>query len=89
MEITSQMIEPFLEEFMGSIIASDTIIFRKYDSYRNEELRYKYWAMSRAQGCQIAQGQINTSEGIQINGPWKKSGYNEQETLSEEKYLLD
>ena len=35
------------------------------------------WAVGRARGCQIAQGQINTSEGIQINGPWKKFGYNE------------
>ena len=83
------MIEPFLEESMGSIITSDTIIFRKYNSCRNEEFRYKYWAVGRAQACQIARGQINTSEGIQINGPWKKSCYNEYEMLSEEKYLLD
>ena len=44
--------------------------------------------MGRARGCQIAQGQIDTSEGIHINGSWKKPGHNEQETLSEEKYLI-
>ena len=55
---------------------------------RDEGPRYRYWAVGCARGCQIARGQIDTSEGIQINGSWKKPGHNEQETLSEEKYLI-
>ena len=35
-----------------------------------------------------ARGQISTSEGIWINRLCKRSGYNEQKTLFEEKYLL-
>ena len=50
---------------------------------------YKHWAVGRARGRRIVQGQVNTNEGIQINGPWKKSGHKELGTLSEDKHLLD
>ena len=36
---------------------------------RYERPRYRYWAVGDTRERQIAQGQISTSEGIQINGP--------------------
>ena len=45
--------------------------------------------MGHAWGHQIAQGQVNTNEGVPVNELWKKYGHKELETLSEEKYLLD
>ena len=44
--------------------------------------------MGRVRGYQIVRGQVNTDGGIQVNGPWKKSGHKELEMLFEEKYLL-
>ena len=69
----------------------DFIFFKKRKilwNCRDERPRYRYWAVGCAQGLQVAWGQIDTSEGIQLNRPWNKFGHNEQETLSEEKYLL-
>ena len=56
---------------------------------RDEGPKYRYWAMGRTRGCQVARGQIDTSKGIQINGSWKKSSHNEQKMLFKEKYLLN
>ena len=74
----------------------DMIIFEKighgvarHVHCRDEGPKYRYWAVGSARGFQVARGQIDTIEGIQINRLWKKSGHNKQETLSEEKYLLD
>ena len=55
---------------------------------KDEGPRYRYWAMGYARGHQIAGGQVNTNEGILVNGPWKKYGHKELGVLSEEKYLL-
>ena len=35
-----------------------------------------------------ARGQVNTNEGVPVNGLWKKFGHKALETLSEEKCLL-
>ena len=45
--------------------------------------------MGHARGCQIAQGQISTSEGKQIIRPRKVSSHDEQVTLSEKQSLLN
>ena len=69
----------------------DFIFFKKRKilwNCRDERPRYRYWAVSHARGLQVAWGQIDTSEDIQINRPWKKFGHNKQEMLFEEKYLL-
>ena len=51
---------------------------------RDEGPRYRNWAVGSARGRQITWGQISTSEGIQINGPWKRPDHNEQETFSKD-----
>ena len=55
---------------------------------KEEGPRYRYWAVGHVRECQIAWGQVNTNEGIPVNGPWKKYGHKELEMLSKEKYLL-
>ena len=43
--------------------------------------RYRYWAVGCAREHQIARGQVNTNEGVLVNGLWKKYGHKEVETL--------
>ena len=61
---------------------------RKHGCCRDRGPTYRYWVVGRARGHQVVRGQVNTNEGIQVNGSWKKSSYKELKMLSKEKYLL-